>query len=91
MQPLLQGATRYLDGFDGWILPLGITGTENLFPIDENALQPVPIALHFGEPFRASDLRRQAGLSRRATVDRIGGAIAALLPPSYRGAYAASA
>jgi 1-acyl-sn-glycerol-3-phosphate acyltransferase len=91
MQPLLHGATRYVDGFDGWILPLGITGTENLFPIDETALAPVPIALHFGEPFRASDLRQQAGGSRRATIDRIGAAIAALLPSSYQGAYTASA
>ncbi len=88
MQPLLPGATRYLEGFDGWLLPLGITGTENLFPIDENALEPVPIALHFGQPFRASDLRRQAGGSRRESIDRIGAAIAALLPSPYRGAYA---
>ena len=89
MQPLLQGATRYLDGFEGWILPVGITGTENLFPIDETALTPVPIALHIGAPLNARDLWQQTGGSRLALIDRIGAAIAALLPPAYQGEYRA--
>ncbi len=89
MQPLLQGATRYLDGFDGSILPVGITGTENLFPIDETALAPVPIALHIGAPLNARDLWAQTGGSRRAVIDRIGAAIAALLPHAYQGEYRA--
>src|SRR6185436_12383803 len=33
MQPMLAGATRYLDGPEAWVLPVGITGTEELFPI----------------------------------------------------------
>ena len=89
MQPLLQAATRYLDGFEGWILPVGITGTENLFPIDETALAPVPIALHIGVPLSARDLRARTGGSRRAMMDRIGADIAAQLPQSYQGEYGA--
>ena len=89
MQPLLQAATRYLDGFEGWILPVGITGTENLFPIDEAALAPVPIALHIGVPLSARDLRARTGGSRRAMMDRIGAHIAAQLPQSYQGEYGA--
>lgn len=89
MQPLLQGATRYLDGFDGRILPVGITGTENLFPIDETALAPVPIAVHIGATVSARELWDQTGGSRRAMIDRIGAAIAALLPQQYQGEYRA--
>jgi 1-acyl-sn-glycerol-3-phosphate acyltransferase len=89
MQPLLQGATRYLDGYEGWILPVGITGTENLFPIDETALAPVPIALHIGVPFSARELREQTGGSRRAMTGRLGASIAAMLPQAYQGQYRA--
>ena len=32
LQPMLAGATRYLDGPDTYVLPVGITGTEALFP-----------------------------------------------------------
>ena len=39
MQHLLAGASCYLDGPGTWILPVGITGTEALFPVGGDALQ----------------------------------------------------
>ena len=37
MQPLLSGVARYLDGADTWVLPVGLAGTERLFPLEEEA------------------------------------------------------
>lgn len=34
MQPLLSGVARYLDWSDTWMLPVGIVGTERLFPVE---------------------------------------------------------
>ena len=41
LQPMLPGVTRYLDGPDTWILPVGIIGTEALFPVGDDTLHPV--------------------------------------------------
>jgi 1-acyl-sn-glycerol-3-phosphate acyltransferase len=88
MQQLLTGVTRYLDGPDTWILPVGITGTEALFPIGEDALHPVQAIARAGRGIRASVLRERTKQDRRLMMDVVGLAIAAALPPSYRGVYA---
>ncbi len=88
MQRVLAGAARYLDGPDTRVLPVGIVGTEEMFPIDSDALHKVRVDVHVGRPFAAARLRELAGGDRQVAMDAIGLAIAELLPPSYRGAYA---
>ena len=87
MQHLLAGASRYLDGPGTWVLPVGITGTEALFPVGGDALHPVRIQTHVGRPVPASVLQTHTGADRRLMMDVVGLAIARVLPPEYRGAY----
>ena len=82
MQQLLTGVTRYLDGPETWILPVGITGTEALFPIGEDALHPVQAVADAGRAIRASVLRERANDDRRLMMDVVGLALAETLPPS---------
>lgn len=88
MQPLLIGVARYLEDDDTYVLPIGLTGTEMLFPIDDDVLHPGRIVARVGPPMTVGALRTQANGDRRAMLDAIGFAIAALLPPEYRGVYA---
>lgn len=87
MQPMLPGVTRYLEDPGTWVLPVGIVGTEAMFPIGDETLHRVPILTHIGRPVRASALRERAEGNRRLMMDAVGLAIADLLPPEYRGAY----
>jgi 1-acyl-sn-glycerol-3-phosphate acyltransferase len=87
MQPLLAGVERYLDVPGTWILPVGIVGTDALFPIGDEGIHPSRIVVHVGAPVEAFALRARAKLDRRLIVDAIGLAIADLLPAEYRGAY----
>jgi len=87
MQPLLPAVTRYLDDDEAWVLPVGLTGTEALFPVGATGLQRVRVTAHAGRPFRARDLQERSGNERRLIVDTIGCAIAAHLPQAYRGVY----
>ncbi len=87
MQPFLPGTARYLDTPDTHILPVAITGTEHLFPIDEAELHPVRIAVRFGQPLSATALRDKARGDRRRMMDAVGRAVASLLPEGYQGAY----
>ena len=88
MQQMLAAVSRYLDEPDTWVLPMGITGTEELFPIGEDTIHPVPSVVRVGPLLSADGLRETAGGNRQVMVDQIGGAIASLLPPEYRGTYA---
>ena len=87
MQKFLSGTARYLDAPDTWILPVGITGTEKLFPIDGAALHPVPVTLTIGRPMAASDLRVSFPRDRQSMMDHIAQSVAELLPAEYRGVY----
>lgn len=88
MQPLLPGITRYLEDPDLWVVPVGIAGSETLFPIGETGLHPSRIIVSIGRPVRAGALRERGHGNRRIMMDVMGLAIAARLPASYRGAYA---
>ena len=68
-------------------MPVGITGTEKLFPIAEDSLKPGPIRVRVGRPCPADAVRRRAQRNRQLIMDSIGFAIAALVPPEYRGVY----
>ncbi|HKY23424.1 MAG TPA: lysophospholipid acyltransferase family protein [Vicinamibacterales bacterium] len=88
MQHLLSGTARYLDLPGTWVMPIGLSGTEQLFPIDAGVLRSVPIAMTIGQPFPASDLHERFRADRRLKMDHVGCVIASLLPQEYRGVYA---
>jgi 1-acyl-sn-glycerol-3-phosphate acyltransferase len=88
MQQMLAGVSRYLDEPDTWVLPMAITGTEELFPIGEDTIHPVPSVVCAGALISADELRVVSGGNRQLLMDQIGTAIAALLPTDYRGTYA---
>jgi 1-acyl-sn-glycerol-3-phosphate acyltransferase len=85
MQRLLPGAARYLEVPETWVLPMALTGTERLFPMSEDGLNPVAITLTVGEPIPAAALEDHG--DRQQIMDAIGYAIAELLPAEYRGEY----
>jgi 1-acyl-sn-glycerol-3-phosphate acyltransferase len=87
LQQMLVGAARYLEVPDTWILPVGIAGSDALFPIGSGALRPVRIVVRMGQPFEVEALSERAGGDRRLIMDAIGLAIAELLPKKYQGVY----
>jgi 1-acyl-sn-glycerol-3-phosphate acyltransferase len=91
LQEMLPGVSRYLDPDGTWILPIGITGTEELFPVGDDTLHPVEAIARVGEPIDAAVLRDRAHGDRRLMMDIVGLAIASLLPDDYKGVYAAEA
>lgn len=88
MQQTLAGVARYLDWQGTQVLPVGLTGTELMFPIGEDALHDVPIVARIGPAIDAADLRARNRGDRRAMMDEVGRAIADLLPEEYQGLYA---
>jgi 1-acyl-sn-glycerol-3-phosphate acyltransferase len=87
MQPLLMGAARYLEVPGSCVLPIGITGTEDMFPVGEGVFRAVPVVARAGRPIDVGALREAANGDRRLMVDAIGVAVAEVLPESYRGVY----
>jgi 1-acyl-sn-glycerol-3-phosphate acyltransferase len=88
LQRLLPGVARYFASDGVWLLPVSLTGTERLFPIEADALHSVRLTVEFGRPVLASALLAHAAHDRGLAVDAVGVAIARMLPNSYRGAYA---
>jgi 1-acyl-sn-glycerol-3-phosphate acyltransferase len=91
VQQMLSGVSRYLDPDGTWILPIGITGTEALFPVGDDTLHPVQAIARVGTPIDAAVLRDRAYGDRRLIMDVVGLAIAGLLPEDYKGVYAPDA
>ena len=87
MQQTLTAVTRYFDFPDVWVLPVGITGTEEMFPIGEDGLHPVQAIATVGPPIEARELHQGSDGDRRLMMDAVGAKIAELLPPDYRGTY----
>ena len=87
MQPLLPGVARYLEAPSALVVPVGLVGTEQLFPIDGESLTPVPLTVSIGVPAQAHMLIERARGNRRVIMDCVGFAIADLLTPEYRGVY----
>ena len=87
MQRLLTGAARYLEMPDTWVLPMGLVGTERLFPMSEDSNQSSTYHPHHRPAASGASARRAREGHRQLVMDEIGQAIAALLPPEYRGAY----
>ncbi len=76
MQRLLPGAARYLELPDTWVVPMALTGTDHLFPLNEDSLNPVRLTLRIGPPLAAAELERAAGGDRQQLMDAVGYAIA---------------
>jgi 1-acyl-sn-glycerol-3-phosphate acyltransferase len=87
MQPMLAGVARYLELPGTWIVPVGLTGPESLFPVDAPTVHPARIVMQIGAPIPAASLIARARGNRRLVIDAIGLAIADLLPRPYRGLY----
>ena len=87
LQPMLAGASRYVDVPGTWVLPIGIVGSEEMYPIGDDTLYPVRIVISVGRPVQADALRDHANGDRRVMMDAVGLAVASQLPPAYRGAY----
>ena len=87
LRPFLSGVARYFRTQDLWVVPMGLQGTERMFAIGEERLASVPIVLTIGEPIPIAAIRHAAGNDRRAFVNHLGRAVAAVLPPEYRGSY----
>jgi 1-acyl-sn-glycerol-3-phosphate acyltransferase len=87
LQPMLAGVARYLERPDTWVLPVSLTGTEALFPVEGATICPARVTLTLGTPMQAEALLVESRGDRRLAMDAVGLAIAGLLPDSYRGMY----
>ena len=90
LQRMLAAGARYLEARDAWALPVGITGTEELFPIGEPGLHPVRANVTVGRPLRGADLLKASQGNRQLLMDAVGVLVANVLPESYRGVYGAN-
>jgi 1-acyl-sn-glycerol-3-phosphate acyltransferase len=88
MQPFLPGVARYFEDDDVMIVPIGLTGTEHMYGIGEGSIGNAAITMAIGTPITAGEVRQRAGDGRREFMDLLGAAVAEVLPPQYRGAYA---
>jgi 1-acyl-sn-glycerol-3-phosphate acyltransferase len=87
MQRMLAGVARYLEVPGAWVLPVGLTGSELLFPIGDVTVRPARVDLTIGAPMRTDALLPLASRHRQTAMDLIGLAIAELIPAAYRGVY----
>jgi 1-acyl-sn-glycerol-3-phosphate acyltransferase len=87
MQRALPAVARYFDSPGTLLVPVGIVGSEALVPVGDEHLQRGDVSITLGAPVRSEVLFEAAEGNRRLVVDAIGIAIAALLPPAYRGEY----
>jgi 1-acyl-sn-glycerol-3-phosphate acyltransferase len=87
MQRALAAVARYLQDPTTLLVPIGLSGLEQLFPVGKERVHATKITVRIGSPASAADLAREASKKRQLMMDAIGTAIAALLPPEYRGAY----
>jgi len=88
MQRLLPATARYLDLPGAWVLPVGLAGTEALFPVGEPGLRRAHVTMRVGRPLRVDRLFETARRDRRQVMDTLGSTVASLLPAPYRGVYA---
>ena len=87
MQRMLAGVARYLEAPGTWVLPVGVAGTEDLFPIGDITVRPARIYLSIGAPIPSHRLATVTNGHRQTMMDVVGLRIAELLPQRYRGVY----
>lgn len=54
LQPFLKGVTRYAAGAGVSVVPVAVSGTDRVFPIDALVMRAAPVRVVFGEPVPAS-------------------------------------
>jgi 1-acyl-sn-glycerol-3-phosphate acyltransferase len=91
LQQMMKGVDRYLDPPGTLVMPVGIVGSDEMYPIGDDTLYPVRIVVSLGKPVDAGTLRERSKGDGRVMMDAVGLAIANLLPPEYRGTYANAA
>ena len=82
LQPMLPGVARYLGAADIVVLPVGLTGSEQLYPVNDTSLRPARVVMTVGAPLSVARLMAAADGERRVAMDAIGLSIANLLPAS---------
>ncbi len=87
MGSMLPGAARYVESGDPWLVPIGLAGSEHLFPVDAANVRPARVAMRIGAPIAADRLFEASEGNRKTVMDAVGLAIAEQLPPPYRGVY----
>lgn len=91
LQQMMKGVDRYLDPEGTLVMPAGIVGSDEMYPIGDDTLYPVRIVVALGRPVDARLLRERCSGDARVMLDAVGLAVAHLLPPEYHGAYDDSA
>jgi 1-acyl-sn-glycerol-3-phosphate acyltransferase len=91
MQRVLPAAARYFEAPGTQIVPLGLSGTENLMRLETDKATPSEAHARVGRVIDAGKLFERAGGKRPLVADALGYLIADLLPPEYRGEYASAA
>jgi 1-acyl-sn-glycerol-3-phosphate acyltransferase len=85
LQPFRPAAARYFDGPPStWVVPIGLVGTDALFPIGGAAINPARIEMRVGAPIRAADLRQYVGRNRRGLMDAVRELVADLVVEHQR-------
>ena len=87
MQAMLPAVARYLEVQDTMVLPVALTGAEELFGIEDSSPRAARVVMRIGRPLPAKVLLALAGRDRRRLTDAIALTIAELLPKGYRGVY----
>lgn len=87
MQRVLPATARYFEGEGATIIPIGLWGTERLFPLDSEKVRPAQVSARAGPPIPAAELFAHADGRRPVIADALGFLIADLLPPAYQGTY----
>lgn len=88
MQPALAAVSRYLEPPARAVVPIGIAGSERLVPIGDEHARRARVRVSVGAPISTSALLAATNKNRGLMMHVVGCAIAAQLPPTYRGAYA---
>lgn len=87
MQRALAAVARYVEDEETLLVPIGICGSERLFPVGEERVHRTKVTVRVGTPGSAEALLRASNRKRQLMMDAIGCAIADLLPAEYRGVY----
>lgn len=85
MQAMLPAVARYLEVQGTLVVPVGVTGAEDLYGVEDSSPRAARVVMRLGRPLPADVLLPLAGRERRLVTDAIGLAIAELLPAVYRG------
>ena len=87
MQRALAAVARYVEGEDTLLVPIGISGSERLFPVGIERVHRTKVTVRVGAPGSAAALLQGTDGKRQLMMDAVGCAIADLLPAEYRGVY----